>query len=87
MVDLANAMVAAKPRPVTTQLADFLEHRSVQDAEEEAKTKRASLGIGTIRGTQKGALLQKAGRVESLEREIAELKAAYKEKVEERPQA
>ena len=78
MVDLANAMMAAKPRPVTTQLAEFLEQRSAKDAEAEAKSKRASLGIGTIRGTQKGVLLQKAGRAESLERDIAELKAAHK---------
>ena len=75
MLDLANAMMAAKPRAVVTPLAEFLERRSAKDAEEEARTKRASLGMGTIRGTQKGVLLQKAGRVESLEKEVAELKA------------
>jgi len=82
MLDLANAMMAAKPRAVVTPLAEFLERRSAKDAEEEAKTKRASLGMGTIRGTQKGVLLQKAGRAESLEREMRELKAAHKADIE-----
>ena len=82
MLDLANAMMAAKPRAVVTPLAEFLERRSANDAEEEAKTKRASLGMGTIRGTQKGVLLQKAGRAESLEREMRELKAAHKADIE-----
>ena len=82
MLDLANAMMAAKPRAVVTPLAEFLERRSAKDAEEEARTKRASLGMGTIRGTQKGVLLQKAGRAESLEREMRELKAAHKADIE-----
>ena len=82
MLDLSNAMMAAKPRAVVTPLAEFLERRSAKEAEEEAKAKRASLGMGTIRGTQKGVLLQKAGRAESLEREMRELKAAHKADIE-----
>ena len=83
MVDLANAMMAAKPRPVTTQLAEFLEQRSAKDAEAEAKTKRASLGIGTIRGTIKGKMMAKASRADELAKEIIELKRVAAEKESE----
>ena len=76
MVDLVNAMMAAKPFPVATTIEEWLEAR----VELDVKVKRASLGHGTISGTVKGRMLAKADRTDELVKEVAELRMVVAEK-------
>ena len=81
MIDLAKACMAAKPHTTTTTLWEFLEQRQEKDAESAARAKRTSLGLGTVRGTQKGVLIQQARNAVSLESQLGDLKAAHKVEV------
>ena len=76
MVDLVKAMQAARPFPVTSSLAEWLELRG-------EKVKRASLGAGTISGTVKGQMMAKAGRADELAMELVQLRAKTEAELKE----
>ena len=77
VADLVKAMQRAKAIPVPSDEEMWLESREARDGE----ALEELIVSSTIRGTQRGRMLQRLERTDALERENAELKAAQAEEV------
>ena len=77
VAELVKAMQRAKAIPVPTDQEAWLEGREARDGAALANVVTNS----TIRGKQRGRMLQRLERTDALEREVAELKAAQAEEV------
>ena len=76
VADLVKAMQRAKAIPVPSDEEAWLEDREARDGAALVKVVQSS----TLRGTQRGRMLQKVERAEELAAEVGELKAALAEK-------
>ena len=78
IADLVKAVASAEPLPIREGFETWLENRKLTDklvAEQVLKT-------GTIRGTQRGRMLQKLVRADEMTEELREARAALAAKVE-----
>jgi chromosome segregation ATPase len=82
VADLVKAMQRANAIPVPSDDgAAWLEERERRDEAALVEViEQGTVRGSTIRGTQRGRMLQKIERAEELAREVEELKAALKEK-------
>ena len=71
VADLIKAMQRAKAMPIPSDGEAWLEDREARDGAAMVEV----VERGTIRGTQRGRMLQKLERAEELDAEVAELKA------------